>query len=63
MTRKDKKEINKAIKELEKFIKICDKAYVECGFYPEKVSQKVNLLVLRYTIRNKICNLKQLKKL
>ena len=63
MTKKDKKEINKAIKELEKFIKICDKAYVECGFYPEKVSQKVNLLVLEYTIQNRIYSLRQLKKL
>ena len=63
MTRKDKKEINKAIKELEKFIKICDKAYVECGFNQDKISQKVAVLTLKYTIRNRICNLKQLKKL
>lgn len=63
MTKKDKKEINKAIKELEKFIKICDKAYVECGFNPDKISQKVNLVILEYTIRNRIYSLRQLKKL
>ena len=63
MTRKDKKEINKAIKELEKFMEICDKAYVECSFNQNKTSQKVALIELKYTIRNRICSLKQLKKL
>lgn len=63
MTRTEKKEIDKTIKELKKFIKICDKAYVECGFNQDKVSQKAALVVLKYTIQNRIYSLRQLKNL
>jgi hypothetical protein len=61
MTKKDKHEINKTIKELKKFMEICDKAYVECGFNQDKVSQKAALVVLKYTIQNRIYSLRQLK--
>lgn len=56
MTKKNKKEINKAIKELKKFIKICDKAYIECGFNRD-------VLTLKCEIQDRIDSLRKLKKL
>lgn len=53
MTRTDKKEINKAIKELKKFQKICQKTIARNGFY-NNAGQRIALILLEQQIEKQI---------
>ena len=61
MKKQTKKEINKAIKELKKFLKVCQRAQIECEF--DSAKQSADLFVLECKIKNRIKSLEKLKKM